>query len=80
MNTLLTVLTGVYVIGVGLSALFASAVYAFERSTSPYDDKATLRAAAKWLIGAPVWPVLVFRAVSRLIRSALADLREETPR
>lgn len=72
--TLLITLAIIYGVGFVLTALIAGIAYGINRDTG-WDDEE--RTAARWLIGSPVWPVLVFRALIHLLAAAKATLKED---
>lgn len=71
--TLLITLAVIYVIGFVLTALIAGIIYSIEKDY--YDESA--RRAATWLLGSPLWPILVLRALIRLLAQAKDTLKED---
>ena len=73
MTALLITLAIIYGVGFVLTALIAGTVYSLEKDYG--DDDA--RRAATWLLGSPVWPILVFRALLGTLAQAKETLKEE---
>lgn len=62
-----------YGLGMVITAIIAGISFSFEKE---YGDE-DARRAALWLIGAPIWPLLVIRALLVLITQAKAALTEK---
>lgn len=71
--TLLIPLAVIYGFGLVLTALIAGTTYSIERG---YDDERARRAAT-WLLGSPIWPILAFLALLKLLAQAKATLKED---
>ncbi len=68
----LIALAVLYGIGLVITLLASGITYSIEKD---FDEEAARRAAA-WLLGAPFWPFLVFRAVLKLLADAKESLKE----
>lgn len=73
MTTLIT-LAIIYGAGVVVTALFAGIAYSIEKDYGVEEA----RRAARWLLGSPAWPVLVFRALLALFAQAKETLKEDS--
>ena len=75
---------GAYGIGVIVTAVVAATEFSYEKGMEKIDkewgvehDGTAKRRAASMLLGAPVWPALLYRAAVRTVRDAQATLRDE---
>lgn len=69
--TLLITLAVIYGAGLIVTVIVSGITYSIEKD---YGDE-DARRAARWLLGSPVWPILVFRTLLGMLAAAKETLK-----